>query len=141
MPRRRPGARGGKAMTIREAIDNADELKPNAFSDAAKMRWLSELDGRIAANVFLLGVPDIRYSYADPSTALLVDAPHDGMYVQYLCAMADMSNGDYDQYQNTYAAYNALYNDFVVWFIDKYRPAQGHYNREYGGSGGGSDDQ
>ena len=34
-------------MTIREAIDRTDSLKPNQYSQADKLRWLSEMDGLI----------------------------------------------------------------------------------------------
>ena len=32
-------------MTIREAIELVDRLKPNQYGSADKLRWLSELDG------------------------------------------------------------------------------------------------
>lgn len=34
-------------MTIKEAVDNADALKPNAYTEAQKVAWLSELDTSI----------------------------------------------------------------------------------------------
>ena len=34
-------------MTINEAIEQLDKLKPNAYETAEKVRWLSELDGQI----------------------------------------------------------------------------------------------
>ena len=34
-------------MTIREAIELVDRLKPNQYGSADKLRWLSELDGAV----------------------------------------------------------------------------------------------
>ncbi len=121
-------------MKLREAIERADEVKPNAFTEKRKTEWLQELDGRIAADVFLLSKPEldqIRYSWPeDGDTELLVDPPHDAMYTVYLMAMIDFYNGEYQRYQNTSAMYSAMYSDFVTWFARTYDPAQG-YRRKF----------
>lgn len=39
--------KGGEDMTIQEAMDRVDEMKPNKQSQTLKVRWLSELDGII----------------------------------------------------------------------------------------------
>ena len=68
-------------MTIREAIELADEIKPNAFTERVKLWWINALEGRIAADVLLLSAPEIaqmQYSYPDDmETGLLIDPPHD----------------------------------------------------------------
>ena len=38
----------GGFMTVRQAILQADELRPNAISEEHKARWLHQLDGRLA---------------------------------------------------------------------------------------------
>ena len=38
-------------MTIDEAIERCDRMKPNAYSRADKIRWLSELDGRVLRDI------------------------------------------------------------------------------------------
>ena len=40
-------------MTIKEIIDKTDTLKPNQYSAADKMDWLSDLDGRVMKEVML----------------------------------------------------------------------------------------
>ena len=55
-------------MKIQEAIDWADEMKPNAFTSEAKLAWLNALEGRIAADVFLMAPAEIaalRYTEED----------------------------------------------------------------------------
>ena len=34
-------------MTLQEAIRAADAVKPNAFSEADKTRWLNEAEGKV----------------------------------------------------------------------------------------------
>ena len=62
-------------MKIQEAIDWADEMKPNAFTSKVKLAWLNALEGRIAADVFLMAPAEIavlRYTEEDMGAELLV---------------------------------------------------------------------
>jgi len=122
-------------MTIREAIRRVDDVKPNAFPEEAKLKWLSDLDGRLALNVFLMATAELRcfqYSYpADLDIELLVLPPHDDIYTAYLAAKIDEANGEYEKYQNSMTAYNSLYGDFVRWFAALYEPAQGYYRHRW----------
>ena len=38
-------------MTIMEAINRIDAIKPNGYPQLEKIRWLSTLDGNIKANI------------------------------------------------------------------------------------------
>ena len=115
-------------MTYRDVIRRADEEKPNAFSDQTKMAWVSALDGRLAANIFLMDVECIRKLKRECTSELdeelLVTWPHDDLYVFWLEAMIDRANGEDDRYQNSMQLYNAAYSDFVTWFARSYEPAQ-----------------
>jgi len=117
-------------MTIKQAIQLSDDVKPNAFLERAKYQWLNELEGRVALNTFLMAGAELRffqYRYPDDGDLeLLVLPPHDGIYPAYLNAQIDKLNGEYDKYQNSMAAYNALFGDFTRWFARVYEPAQGY---------------
>ena len=41
-------------MTIAQAIDRADRLRPNQYSTTEKVRWLSELDQQVYSEVLLM---------------------------------------------------------------------------------------
>lgn len=111
-------------MTIREAIGIADGQKPNAFTDADKIRWINQVEGTVQADVLLLAPEEwVTYTAADMDTALIVRPPHDKIYTAYLVAMIDFANNEYDKYGNTSAMYNAFYEEFVRWFARTYRPA------------------
>lgn len=117
-------------MTIQDAIRRVDDIKPNSFTDETKLKWLSDLEGRLALDVFLLAGVELRYfQYAYPGgmdAELLVQPPHDDIYTAYLAAKIDEANGEYELYQNSMAAYNGLYGDFARWFARTYEPAQGY---------------
>lgn len=114
---------------IVDIIARVDENRPNAFSSATKMKWISDLDGKIAADVFLMDIAQIReLEYRHPDgleQEPLVTFPHDDIYDLWLEAKIDAANGEYNRYQNTMQLYNESYGNFVRWFASVYEPAQG----------------
>lgn len=113
-------------MTAREIIDLVDEIKPNAFSDTVKLRWLNALEGRVAAEVMLMPQPQIRELELKLTDTPMVEPPYDEIYTHWLKARIDEANGEYDKYANTAGLFNAAWSDFVCWFAQTYDPAQGY---------------
>lgn len=117
-------------MTYQEVIERADREKPNAFTTQEKMAWVASLEGKLAANVFLMDIEEIRalqHRHPDDlEDELMVTWPHDDIYVFWLEAMIDRANGEDDKYANSMQLYNAAYSDFVAWFVRTYEPAQGY---------------
>lgn len=125
-------------MTIREAIDRADTLKPNQYTDELKIQWLSELDNRIYNDLFLThednpyadieppeeGEEDQRliFPYTDDTKTLLAEAPYDVLYPSYLKAKIDESNEEFGRYQNSAAIYNTQYHDYASWYNRQHMP-------------------
>lgn len=122
-------------MTISEAIARVDAVKPNAFSNEAKTQWLNHLEGRLAADVFLLAPAEMRclqYRWPeDRDTGLLVEEPHDDIYVLYLQAKIDEANGEYLKYQATMDMYNQAFGTFLRWFAGLYDPVQGYIDEDH----------
>jgi len=124
-------------MTIKQAVERTDEIKPNAFSNDRKVDWLNEVEGMVQTQV-LLFAPDEIITYGtyatDKNKELLVQPPHDKLYTAYLAAMIDYANGEYNRYQNTMQMFNAHFGEFMRWFATVYRPADTHpefYENEY----------
>ena len=115
--------------TIREIIEQVDLQKPNAFPQNSKLHWIAQLDGKVAQNVLLMGVEELQqfhYRYPeDLNREPLVGFPHDDLYVLWLEAQIDARNGEWNRYQNTIELYNAAYGNYVEWFANTYRPAEG----------------
>ena len=114
--------------TVKGTIDMVDEMKPNAFSNAAKTQWLNECEGLVQTEVLLLaGEEIITYDYErNGDTELLAQPPHDKIYWAYLSAMIDFANGEYNKYQNTMQMFNTFFSEFMRWFALTYSPADTH---------------
>lgn len=115
-------------MTIIEAINRIDLIKPNTCTRQEKTRWLSTLDGLIkseiidkhegAENVVFKGYDE----NTDPTTVLLVPAPYDELYLFWLESRIDYWNGEYAKYQNSYVMYNTSYAAFEKFYNKTHKP-------------------
>ena len=113
-------------MTLIEAINRVDAVKPNTYSQLEKVKWLSGLDGIIKAEIIDTheggeGVIFSGYTEdTDVTTVLLVPAPYDEVYIRYLEMQIDYANNEYAKYNNSLMMYNSAYNAF-----------EKHYNRDH----------
>lgn len=113
-------------MTIRQALELVDRLKPNQYGNADKLRWLSELDGAVYREILCCHSPALPVftGYTDETaldeTVLLIGWPYDEIYRWYLEMKIDDANGEMTKYNNSAAKYNMYYQAF-----------QNAYNREH----------
>lgn len=126
-------------MKLRELFDFVDGVKPNAFEDDAKLRWINELEGKIQSLIYHTPTEEI-IAYKLPvneNKELLVPAPYDKVYWMWLCAMIDFANGEYDKYQNAMVMANDAYSEYAKWYMRNFHE---DYTAPGGGgsSGGGS---
>lgn len=120
-------------MTVYECVKFVDEVKPNAFPMNAKIAWLGQLEGRIAAEIFLMAPSELKqFHYRtvtdDGSKELLVDPPFDDIYSAYLTAKVDSKNGEYNKLSTAAQAFNRLWDEFSAWIGNSYSPAEGYYD-------------
>lgn len=115
-------------MTISEAINRTDAVKPNAYDETIKILWLSELDGMIKSDIIDTheggkDVPFAGYDIdTDGTTVLLVPAPYDVLYLRYLEMKIDYSNGEYGKYNNSMLMFNAAYAAFEKYYNHEHMP-------------------
>lgn len=109
-------------MTVIEAINKIDAMKPNNYTKADKTAWLSALDGVIKKEITDTheGAEKVNFGgYTEdtpPDTELTVPAPYDEIYLRWLEAQIDYSNGEYGKYANSRLMYNAAYSAFERWY-------------------------
>lgn len=113
-------------MTINDLITEVDDLKTNQYSDEQKVRWINEIEGRILDEIIRNRkiredeeIPDeVYYDEAiDMDTELLVKEPYSDLYRYYLFSMIDLSNEEYDRYQNSAVLFNNRYQSFAdYWY-------------------------
>ena len=114
-------------MTVSEALQNVDNLRPNTFSDEQKCKWLSTFDK---------SVNNLHRKYKDGGYAedfedytpdnidrtLLIESPFDEIYSHYLFAQIDYYNGEFDSFNNSNAMYEAVFGDYKRWFNRTHTP-------------------
>lgn len=110
-------------MKVKEAIQKADELRPNAVKEAQKAEWLYELEGRVAETV---GVECPVNSWPDDAE-LLMGAPCASIYYLYLCAMIDFSCEDTELYANDSAIFNTAFGEAISYWRRHNKPADSGY--------------
>ena len=113
-------------MTIIEAINRTDAVKPNSYSQAEKIYWLSTLDGTIKAEIIDTheSADSIAFKGYDETTPitteLIVPHPYDEVYIKWLEAQIDYANGEYGKYNNSITMYNVALSAF-----------EKHHNRDH----------
>lgn len=109
-------------MTIGDAIETIDRAQPNQIEMAEKVRWLSELDGRVYHEILQThrGFEWVKYRPFDPNTPpqqpLLIPHPYDAVYLDYLEMKIADENRETYQYNNANQKYETKlqeYMDFV----------------------------
>ncbi|MFA7255952.1 MAG: hypothetical protein WC047_00040 [Kiritimatiellales bacterium] len=129
-------------MTIALAISETDALKPNQYTTAQKIKWLSELDLKIKLEIINahegyetipdLGldddgeqIPFVGYTDAtDTSTVLLAPDPYSIIYSHWLCAKIDYYNNEITRYNNTVMMYNTALQEYSAWYNRTVLPRQ-----------------
>lgn len=119
-------------MTLREAIDRVDALKPNAFERHQKVLWLSQLDGRVQTEIMDAheDSPGEFHGYTDDTdglTDLLVPPPYDDVYVKWLSAQIDLANREILSFNNEIAVFNATLADFSHYWTRTHMPKSARF--------------
>ena len=118
-------------MTLLEAINRIDVLKPNGYSQAEKIQWLSNLDGIVKREIIDTherneGEEVVTFNdYTEETsltTKLLVPAPYDDVYLRYLEMQIDYANGEYGKYNNSMAMYDTAYSTFQRYYNRTHMP-------------------
>lgn len=137
-------------MTINELLAEVDELKPNAYTDAQKVRWINVVEGRIVNEIIKTHLPNpeelpeeeivednskaavMKGIYIDGEfkgyteltnidTELIAVEPYTELYKYYLFSMIDMHNEEYDRYQNSALMFNETYQSFANYWNRTHR--------------------
>lgn len=115
-------------MTLIEAINRINILKPNTFSQDEKVQWLSTLDGIIKTEIIdaHVGAEQVTFNgyddETDLATELLVKAPYDELYMFWLESKIDYWNGEYGKYNNSVQAFNDAYEAYEKYYNRTHMP-------------------
>ena len=102
-------------MTVNDILTLVDLKEPNSYSETEKIKWLSDLDGKIFNEAILTHEHgDVEFT---PHTAttdeLLLGAPYgEDIYVHYLIARIAAGNAETARYNQQISMYNAAYSQW-----------------------------
>lgn len=104
-------------MTITACLQAAAGELPVGLPTETTLRWLSELEGRVAVELLGESPEEVTpLTAATPTdTELSVPHPYDRLYPLYLVAMSDLMMGDVARYANTAALFNEAYRGYGKW--------------------------
>ena len=112
-------------MTLQDCIDRVDKVKINAYDEETKTEWINTLEGQIQREVLQIPPEEeiVQYTYdTNKNTELLVKEPYCVIYEDYIKAMIDYHNLEFDKYNNSIIMFNSHYEDFAKWYIRNYTP-------------------
>ena len=115
-------------MTIIEAITQIDSLKHNTYSQENKVQWLSRLDSMVKRLIIDTheGGDDVVFTgYGDDTdlhTEMLIPAPFDEMYLRWLEAQIDYTNGEYGKYNNAILMFNTSWKEYQNYYNRTHMP-------------------
>ena len=118
-------------MTIHEAVEMVDRLKPNQYDQEQKVKWLSKLDGMIFREVISTHadspIEEFKgYDNAFPDTEMLVPYPYDeDVYNYFLQMQIDKENGEMAKYNQSATLFNNAYKTFCDWYNRTHLPLAG----------------
>lgn len=123
-------------MTIQQAMDTADAMKPNMMLETVKIGFLSEIEGKIHEEIIMTHehtaeeeTCPVYDESTDTSTEMLVPAPYDMVYVYWLMAQIDHLNQEMDKYNNDRGLFEDAWGNFADYWNRKKMPIQ--RNREF----------
>lgn len=118
-------------MTIQEALDTTDELKPNMMSPRLKMKFLTEIEQLIHGEIVLQHVHTeaqherpVYTEDTDPQTELLVPDPYSDVYTKYLLTQIDRQNQEDGRYNVDRAQFENAYETMSDWWTRTHMPLQ-----------------
>ena len=105
-------------MKIIEAINQIDSLKPNTYSTAQKIFWLSNLESMVKRLVIDAHEGGDKIPFegfteeTDTQTELFMPSPFDMAYVYWLEAQIHYANEDIDMYNSAILMFNASFTEY-----------------------------
>ena len=114
-------------MTANEAIAIVDKLRPNQIETEIKIAWIKQIEKTIYNEIYIThDNGEIPFTDLDSETfaddKLFADIPYDKLYTDYLCAMIDNSNAEYERYNNDLSAFSSKYSDFEDFYNRQHMP-------------------
>lgn len=118
-------------MTLQEALDQVDELKPNMMSRKLKVKYLTEIEQLIHAEIVMkhehpeeAEAKPVYSEQSDQGTELIVPDPYSMVYVYWLMSKIDIQNQEDGRYNIDRAHFENAYETMSDWWTREHMPIQ-----------------
>lgn len=118
-------------MTIQEALDMTDEMKPNMMTERLKLKYLTEIEQLIHEEIIMQHEHTIAQEQkpvysgdTDKNTGLLIPDPYSMLYIYWLMTKIDMQNQEDGRYNVDRAQFENAYDTMADWYTRTHRPIQ-----------------
>lgn len=118
-------------MTIQEALDQLDEMKPNMMSRRLKVKYLTEIEQLIYDEIVQKHVqaeePAGKPVYTediDPGTVLIIPDPYSSVYLYWLMTKVDIQNQEDARYNIDRQHFENAYDTMSDWYTREHMPKQ-----------------
>lgn len=118
-------------MTVQEALDITDEMKPNMMDRNLKLKYLTEIEQLIHDEIVMTHVHSwaearkpVYNDETEPGTRLIVPDPYSMVYVHWLMTKIDIQNQEDQRYNNDRALFENAYNPMSDWWTRHRMPLQ-----------------
>ena len=117
-------------MTIAQAKDKLQALKPHAYEASQVVDWLSRVEGRVFTELIRTHANDALITFAGYTDATPVDTlliapePYDELYLYGLMTQVDLYNQELDKYNNSAALFNQAWHALAAFWNRTYLPVQ-----------------
>lgn len=115
-----------------DIIRTVDEMRPNSISGDTKAKWLTRCDRQIFNDLIVTheGAHGMRPFYGETEEEaeykpMMIGEPYQQIYVYYLMAQIDLTNGDTEHYNNDMILYNDAVHTFSRLWTRDHRPNPG----------------
>lgn len=116
-------------MTIQEALDQLDEMKPNMMSRRLKMKYLTEIEQLIFDEIVMKHEHDpelvekpVYTEDSEPGTELIIQDPYSMVYVYWLMTKVDIQNQEDARYNIDRMHFENAYNTMSDWYTREHMP-------------------
>ena len=118
-------------MTIQEALDQLDEMKPNMMSPKLKVKYLTEIEQLIWDEIVMKheqaeepGEKPVYTEDSDPGTVLIIPDPYSSVYLYWLMTKVDIQNQEDARYNIDRQHFENAYDTMSDWFTREHMPKQ-----------------
>lgn len=112
-------------MTVSEVIAEVDSTRPNAYSTEQKTKWLGAVEDLIYREILRkhTDCPE-EHGTVSGTTELYAQGVYAELYVTWVLSKIDLSNREYESYNNMAVLYNEQYRAFADYWNREHMPLQ-----------------